>query len=84
MDAQARIAAELDAVLADHDPAVPLLLVGHGGVGTLLYCRHAGLAIDRRFDQPKGGCVFALDAQSLAPRFAWEPMEEVENRLGSC
>lgn len=83
-DAQARITAELEAVLADHDAATPLLLVGHGGVGTLLYCRHAGLAIDRRHDQPKGGSVFALDAQTLTPRFAWQPMEEVEDLLGPC
>ncbi len=84
IDAQARIAGELEAVLEDHDPASSLLLVGHGGVGTLLYCRHAGLAIDRRHDQPRGGSVFALDAESLAPRFAWRPMEEVATLLGPC
>lgn len=83
-DAQARITAELDAVLRDHDRSTPLLLVGHGGVGTLLYCRHAGLGIDRRHDQPKGGSVFALDARTLAPRFAWQPMEEVGNLLRPC
>ncbi|MEZ5905895.1 MAG: hypothetical protein R3C69_12640 [Geminicoccaceae bacterium] len=53
-------------------------------VGTLLYCRHAGLAIDRRHDQPEGGSVFALDARSLAPLFTWRPMEEVERVLGPC
>ncbi|HRY24176.1 MAG: histidine phosphatase family protein [Geminicoccaceae bacterium] len=83
-DAQARIAGELEAVLAGHDPTLPLLLVGHGGVGTLLYCRHAGLAIDRRHDQPRSGSVFALDARSLAPLFTWRPMEEVERVLGPC
>lgn len=84
IDAQARIVAELEAVLRDHDPAVPLLLVGHGGVGTLLYCRLAGLPIDRRHDQPRAGSVFAVEAGGRRPRFGWQPMEEVERLLGSC
>ncbi len=84
IDAQARIAAELDAVLQDHDCEAPLLLVGHGAVGTLLYCRLAGLAIDRRHDQKRGGSVFAFDTRSLRPRFAWQPMEAVAKLLASC
>ena len=83
VDAQARIVAEVLAVLAGHDPAAPLLLVGHGAVGTLLYCRLAGIAIDRRFDQQQGGSVIAIDGATLRPLFGWTPMEAVAARLGA-
>ena len=83
VDAQARIVAEVLAVLAGHDPAAPLLLVGHGAVGTLLYCRLAGVAIDRRFDQQQGGSVIAIDGATLRPLFGWTPMEAVAARLGA-
>jgi broad specificity phosphatase PhoE len=81
VDAQQRIAGELDAVLADHEGTVPLLLVGHGGAGTLLYCRLAGRPIDRRFDQPRAGSVFALDLATRRPLFGWTALEEVAARL---
>lgn len=82
VDAQARIVAEVEAVLAGHDPRAPLLLVGHGAVGTLLYCRLAGLAIDQGFDQQQGGSVIAIDAATRRPRFGWISMEVVAARLG--
>ncbi len=44
IDAQARILAELEAIMAAQSTAEQLLLVGHGGVGTLLYCALAGHA----------------------------------------
>ena len=81
VDAQARIVAEVEGVLAGHDPEAPLLLVGHGAVGTLLYCRLAEVAIDRRFDQQQGGSVIAIDAATRRPHFGWTPMEAVAARL---
>lgn len=83
IDAQERIVAAFEAVTAGHDPRAPLLLVGHGGVGTLLYCHLAGLAIDRRHDQPGAGSVFALHGGSRRPLFAWTPLESVAGRLAS-
>lgn len=53
MDAQARICAAFERASKAH-PTGDLLLVGHGAVGTLLYCAKAGLEIARRFDQPPG------------------------------
>jgi len=81
VDAQARIVAEVEAVLAGHDAGAPLLLAGHGAVGTLLYCRLAGGAIDRRFDQQRGGSVIAIDTGTKRPLFGWAPMEAVAARL---
>ena len=45
---------------------VDIAIVGHGGTGTLLYCHLAGVAIDRRYDQPatNGGNCFAFDRAS--------------------
>lgn len=75
VDAQARIVAEVEAVLTVATGAGDVLIVGHGGVGTLLYCRLAGLAIDRRHDQPAGGCYFAFDAADRRPAHGWRPLE---------
>ncbi len=83
VDAQARIRGEFDAVLDGHDPARPLLLVGHGRVGTLLYCALAGRPIDRRFDQARAGSVIAIDLPGRRPRFGWTSMEEVAARLAA-
>lgn len=76
IDAQARIVAEVGAVL-DDDPDLPTLFVGHGAVGTLLLCHLARRPIQRvdelrtnHFkvgDQPPGG--------GNAFTFAWRPPE---------
>jgi RimJ/RimL family protein N-acetyltransferase/broad specificity phosphatase PhoE len=48
-----------------------VLMVGHGGVGTLLYCACAGLAIDRRLDQRGGGNMFTIDRVSRVALHPW-------------
>jgi broad specificity phosphatase PhoE len=55
--AQARIAAALADLL--HAPG-EIVVIGHGGVGTLWYCHLAGLPIDRRWDQPGQGHWFTV------------------------
>ena len=64
-DAQARVCAALEPHLAmDGD----LLVIGHGGVGTLLWCTLTGRVISRVEDQPGGGHVWALRPNARA----WE------------
>jgi len=78
-DAQTRIVAELDAVLGTHKTG-DLLVVGHGGVGTLLYCHLAGLEISRSHDQIKGsggGCYFTFDLHTRTPSHHWRLMEDM-------
>jgi len=77
MDAKNRIVQEAEAVLSSA-PTGDILLVGHGGVGTLLYCHLAGLQIDRRYDQPAGGgnVFVARRDGSAAPR-GWFAMEDL-------
>lgn len=58
VDAQARIVAGVEALIAEDRAAGrtgDLLVVGHGGVGTLLLCHVAGWPIARLRDQPPGG-----------------------------
>ncbi|MET3353453.1 histidine phosphatase family protein [Xanthobacter autotrophicus] len=77
-DAQARIVAAISRTLAElqEHRQVPVLFVGHGGVGTLLLCHLAGYPISRLHDQPPvgGGCWFRAGAGQRPDR--WRTMEE--------
>lgn len=76
IDAQARIIREAEAVLARNRPG-DILFVGHGAVGTLLFCHTAGHPIDRVHDQPAGGGhVFAFARKGRQIVHAWRKMEE--------
>lgn len=77
-DAQRRIVAEVDASLDGHQDG-DVLFVGHGGVGTLLFCALSANTIDRRFDQGPGGggCWFQFDLQTRRPVQGWRPMEDL-------
>lgn len=77
LHAQARIVREVERVLA-RNRAGDVLLVGHGAVGTLLFCHYAGFAIDRIHDQAAGGgqCfMFAKDGRCLL--HSWRRMEDL-------
>lgn len=81
IDAQARIVRAVTAVLDALDPLRSIAFSGHGGVGTLLYCAFAGLPIDRRHDQSRGGCVITIDIATRQPLFGWVPLEAVSEKL---
>jgi broad specificity phosphatase PhoE len=74
--AQHRIVAEIDACL-DGPQDGDVLFVGHGGVGTLLFCALSDVGIDRRFDQGPGGggCWFEFNLAWRKPLRGWQPME---------
>ena len=68
IDAQRRILQEAEEVLGRDRPG-DVLFVGHGAVGTLLFCHYAGLEIDRRHDQGDGGgyCfAFSRDGRRIS------------------
>lgn len=73
--AQGRALAALRAVLAAGTG--DLLVVGHGGVGTLTWCALAGRGIDRRHDQPGMGCVWTAAAPEFRPLGGWQRLEAV-------
>jgi broad specificity phosphatase PhoE len=72
--AQARIVHGLADLL---QPAAQgdVVVLGHGGVGTLWYCHLAGLPISRRHDQPSQGHYFQVDLASARPLHAWRPVD---------
>ncbi len=75
--AQSRIVAEVRHCLAECTSA-DVLFVGHGGVGTLLFCFLAGVPISRDHDQRAGGgCFFAFEAPWGMPWAGWRPMERL-------
>ena len=79
VDAQARIVREAEAVLA-REGTGDLLFVGHGAVGTLLYCHYAGLPIDRAHDQPPGGGhYFAIAREDRRVLHPWRRMEDTSS-----
>ncbi len=63
-----------DDARAGAEPAGDVVVVGHGGVGTLWYCHLAGLPIARAFDQPHQGCHFSVGARG--PLHPWLPFEQ--------
>lgn len=72
VDVQTRVAAAVASVLGERETSGDVLFVGHGAAGTLLWCRLAGLAIDRRHDQPAGGGHrFAFDLATGRPLHPW-------------
>jgi broad specificity phosphatase PhoE len=77
VDAQSRIVREVEHILARDEPG-DILFVGHGGVGTLLYCYYAGVAIARTHDQPAGGgCFFAFTKEGRRVQHSWYPLEDL-------
>ncbi|MEM7142961.1 MAG: histidine phosphatase family protein [Actinomycetota bacterium] len=75
IDAQARMVAALDDVLIGDDEVA---VVGHGGVGTLLWCHLAGVDIARRHDQSFGGHVYAFDLVTRIVDGPWRPFEDAD------
>jgi len=78
IDAQSRIVREVEQVLA-RNRLGDVLFVGHGGVGTLLYCHYSGFAIDRAHDQPAGGggYFFAFTGDGRRVQHAWCRLEDL-------
>ncbi|WP_029061406.1 histidine phosphatase family protein [Labrenzia sp. DG1229] len=76
--AQSRIVAEVRECLL-LNPKGDVLFVGHGGVGTLLFCHLSGVAISREYDQGAGGggCFFEFGSLQSQPKSRWRPLEEL-------
>lgn len=78
LDAQKRIVGEVKQALREQSEG-DILFVGHGGVGTLLYCALAGLPISREHDQGPGGggCYYSFGVSNLKPHCNWRPLEDL-------
>jgi broad specificity phosphatase PhoE len=75
--AQVRIVTAVEEILPALRGDGNLLFVGHGAVGTLLYCHYARLAISRKHDQPAGGGnYFEVRIKDRMVLHSWLPMEQ--------
>ena len=78
--AQSRICSAVRREVSEHSD-MDLVFVGHGAVGTLLYCDLAGEPISRVFDQSGGGGNFlTFDPDQWTVEHGWQPMEELTLR----
>ncbi|HEX8375764.1 MAG TPA: histidine phosphatase family protein, partial [Geminicoccaceae bacterium] len=77
VDAQARVVAATDEILAACRDAGDVALVAHGGVGTLLLCHLLSEPISRARDQPAQGHVFAFDVVTRRVLHAWRPIADI-------
>lgn len=68
---KARQTADALADVVGVEPDDDLVIVSHGGVGTLLLCWLAGVDIDRRHDQPGQGSWFSFDGGSRRLLHGW-------------
>jgi broad specificity phosphatase PhoE len=73
VDAQRRVVAAAQDILATLGTG-DIILVGHGGTGTLLMCALAGLPIARAHDQPAAGCTWRFSLQPLRVTETWQPI----------
>jgi broad specificity phosphatase PhoE len=72
VDAQRRILAAADAVLAAAPASGDIAIVAHGAVGALLICALESVPISRVHDQPAGGgCYFRFDLHTRLLRHGW-------------
>ena len=78
VDAQARVAAAWDGIVQAQGGQAPgrIVVVGHGGMGTLLMCRLAGLPISRAHDAPRQGCFWTWDQVAGRLAHGWRRLEE--------
>ena len=78
IDAQRRIVAALERVIAEAPGLGDIAVISHGGVGALLLCHLKGVPISRAEDQPGagGGCVYSLDVGTRALITGWHLIEE--------
>ena len=77
IDAQLRIVREVERVLA-RNRSGDVLFVGHGAVGTLLFCHYSGFAVSRAYDQPAGGGhYFTLVKDGRRVLHPWRRMEDL-------
>ena len=77
IDAQSRIVLEVEHVLGRNGTG-DTLFVGHGAVGTLLFCHYADVEISRIHDQPAGGgCFFAFAKEGRRVLHPWRRIENL-------
>jgi broad specificity phosphatase PhoE len=78
IDAQARIRGAVEHLGAMTPGTGPIVIVSHGGVGTLLLCHLKGVSISRTEEQPgaAGGNYFLFHMPEGLLVHGWKPIEQ--------
>ena len=79
LHAQNRIVNAVMDCLQDHKTG-DVLFVGHGAVGTLLFCKLSNIGITRERVQPRAGCVYSFNVPPGQPHDGWVPLEDFIQR----
>ena len=75
---QRRIVSAVEAILAEPSSGDgDVLIVSHGGVGTLLMCALLNVPISRALDQPGQGCWYRFDRDTRQVHHRWRWLEEL-------
>lgn len=75
LDVQRRTLDALDDVLGG---AENVMVAGHGGAGTLLWCALSGTPIAQRHDQPHPGHYVTIDLADRRPLHRWRAIDDLE------
>jgi broad specificity phosphatase PhoE len=78
IDAQARIISAVEHIGSTMSGMGPVVIVSHGGVGTLLLCHLKGVSISRTEEQPgaAGGNYFLCQMPEGTLMHGWKPIEK--------
>jgi broad specificity phosphatase PhoE len=78
VDAQARVLQAVTAIALSDSSHGSIAIIAHGAVGTLLYCRLAGVPISRQWDQPAngGGNFYRFTLQPPGVQSWWKPIDD--------
>lgn len=78
IDAQARIIGAVERIVSTTPGMGHIVIVSHGGVGTLLLCHLKGVSISRMEEQPgtAGGNYFLFQMPEGTLVHGWQPIEQ--------
>ncbi len=84
IDAQARIRGAVEQIGSTAPGVGPIVVVSHGGVGTLLLCHLKGVPISRMEEQPgaTGGNYFLFHMPTSTLVHGWKPIEALARETG--
>ncbi len=78
-DVQRRGLAAIRQYVSPHNGPGDVLIIGHGGIGTMCWCALSGTDPRGRPDQPPGGgAVWSASLPDLRPLHAWCSIEEMK------
>jgi broad specificity phosphatase PhoE len=80
VDAQQSVVAAVERIAREQTGDGAIAIIGHGAVGTLLYCHLSRRAISRQWDQPAndGGNWYAFTVDPPAALSHWQPIDAVD------